>query len=335
MCRLNRVNPREIYGRRLAELGEHDGRIVALSADVTGSNKFSYFAQKFPDRFFNVGIAEQNMVGIAAGLALSGKIPVVTSFAPFLSMRVCEQVRTDVCYVNLPVKLIGTCGGVAGGRMGSTHDALEDISIMRSMPNMTVIAPSDPYQCGELLEQMMGTSTPAYMRVGRGEDAVIYDEGTPIRLGRAITARNGADAAVIACGAMVHEALQASDLLAQEGIQVRVLDMHTISPIDRQAILLAAQETGVIVTAEDHFITGGLGTAAAEVLAESRCPVIFRRLGIPDVFPVFGDGPELYHHYGMDCEGICRALREALALKADSGSIGGEKAGREAVQDNA
>lgn len=322
MCRLNRVNPREIYGKRLAELGEEDPRIIALSADVTGSNKFSYFAAKFPDRFFNVGIAEQNMVGIAAGLALSGKIPVITSFAPFLSMRVCEQVRTDVCYVNLPVKLIGTCGGVAGGKMGSTHDALEDIAIMRNMPNMTVIAPSDPYLCGELLEQMMQAPAPAYMRVGRGEDAVIYDAPTHAKLGQAITAREGTDAAVIACGVMVHEAIQASDALAQEGIRVRVLDMHTISPIDRQAILRAAQETGVIITAEDHFVTGGLGTAVAEVLAEDRCPVVFRRLGIPDVFPIFGDGPELYHHYGMDRDGICRAVRDALTLKSGETGIG-------------
>lgn len=322
MRKLNRMNPREIYGKRLAELGERDSRLIALSADVTGSNKFSYFAGKFPDRFFNVGIAEQNMVGIAAGLALSGKIPVITSFAPFLSMRVCEQVRTDVCYVNLPVKLIGTCGGVAGGKMGSTHDALEDISIMRNMPNMTVIAPSDPYLCGELLEQMVQTPGPAYMRVGRGEDAVIYSGEIHARLGQAITAREGADATVIACGVMVHEALQAADLLSREGVQVRVLDMHTISPIDRQAVLLAAQETGAIITAEDHFITGGLGTAVAEVLAENKCPAIFQRLGIPDVFPIFGDGPELYHHYGVDGEGICRAVKEALAAKSGDIRIG-------------
>lgn len=312
MTTITKVNPREVYGKKLLELGEANPKLVALAADVTSSNKFHYFAQRFPERFFNVGIAEQNMVGIAAGLALSGKIPVATSFAPFLSMRACEQVRTDVCYVNLPVKLIGTCCGVSGGKMGNTHAALEDMAIMRNMPNMTVVAPSDPLLCGDLLEQMVALDTPAYMRVGRGEDPAFYPEGTKAELGKAIVAREGGDATVIACGVMVWEALQAAELLEKDGIHVRVLDMHTIKPIDREQVLAAAWETAAIVTAEDHFITGGLGTAVSEVLSEAGAGVKLRRLGIPDLFPIFGDGPDLYRHYGTDSTGIAEAVRSML-----------------------
>lgn len=309
---MKKANPREIYGKKLVELGARDARITALTADVTSSNKFQYFAEKFPERFRNVGIAEQNLAGIAAGLALGGKIPVITSFAPFLSMRACEQVRTDICYVNLPVKLIGTCAGVAGGKMGSTHAALEDLAIMRNMPNMTVIAPGDPMLCGELFEQMVALESPAYMRVGRGDDPVIYEEGVHAVLGKAIMAREGEDATVIACGTMVYEALCAADRLAAEGIHVRVLDMHTIKPLDKNAVLKAARETELLVTVEDHFVTGGLGTAVAEVLSENACGVRLHRLGIPDVFPIFGDAPELYRYYGMDREGICAVIRSGL-----------------------
>lgn len=312
---VTKANPREIYGKKLLELGETNPRLVALAADVTSSNKFQYFAQQFPERFYNVGIAEQNLVGIAAGLALGGKIPVATSFAPFLSMRACEQVRTDVCYVNLPVKLIGTCCGVSGGKMGNTHAALEDMAIMRNMPNMTVVAPSDPMLCGDLLEQMVALDTPAYMRVGRGEDPVLYAPGTKAELGKAIVAKEGTDATVIACGVMVYEALQAAELLEKDGVHVRVLDMHTIKPIDREKVIAAAKETACIVTVEDHFRTGGLGSAVAEVMSEIGTGTKLRRLGIPDLFPIFGDGPELYHYYGADSIGIAKTVRDMLAGK--------------------
>lgn len=307
------VNPREVYGKLLAELGEADGRVVALSADVTASNKFHYFAQRFPARFFNAGIAEQDMVGIAAGMALEGKLPFVTTFAPFLSMRACEQVRTDVCYPCLPVKLIGSCGGVAGGKMGSTHCALEDIAILRGMPNMAVIAPADPYVCGQLFTQMAHLPGPAYLRVGRGEDPVLYGPEVRAQLGKALLAAPGRDATIIACGSAVAAALAASQSLQQKGIGVRVLDMHTIAPLDTEAVLRAAEETQAILTAEDHFITGGLGSAVAEVLADHGLGVPFKRLGIPGRFPVFGDGPELYRHYGFDAAGMAAAVLELLA----------------------
>ena len=319
MSMITKANPREIYGKKLVELGETNPQLVALAADVTSSNKFQYFAQRFPERFFNVGIAEQNMVGIAAGLALSGKVPVATSFAPFLSMRACEQVRTDVCYVNLPVKLIGTCCGVSGGKMGSTHAALEDIAIMRNMPNMTVVAPSDPMLCGDLLEQMITLKTPAYMRVGRGEDPVLYATGIKVNLGKAIVAKEGSDATIIACGVIVYEALLAAKQLEKDGIHVRVLDMHTIKPIDREQVIAAAKETSAIVTAEDHFITGGLGTAVAEVLSEAGIGVKLCRLGIPDLFPIFGDGPDLYRYYGTDSSGIAKAVRNLLEENTSAG----------------
>jgi transketolase len=308
-----KLNPREEYGKKLVEMARLNSRIVAICADVTSSNKFNYFADEFPDRFFNVGIAEQNMVGIAAGMAVDGKIPFVSTFGAFASMRAYEQVRTDVSYVNLPVKIVSTCCGIAGCFLGVTHTSLEDISLMRSMPNMTIISPADPLLCSDLFEQAGNLPGPVYFRLGRGEDAVIYKDGVNPIIGKALPSIDGNDATIIAYGSTVSSAISASELLSSENIHVRVLDMHTIKPLDKEAVIKAAIETGIIITVDDHFITGGLGTAVAEVLAESSICVKFKRLGIPDIFPIIGNSQPISAYYGFDVEGIVATIRDMLS----------------------
>jgi transketolase len=306
------VNPREVYGRRLAELGETDERLVVMTADVAKSNKLGDFRARFPDRYFNVGIAEANLMGIAAGLALDGKIPVVSTFAAFASMRAHEQVRSDIGYVNLPVKIIATVGGLTAGQMGPTHQGIEDLAVMRAIPNMTVIAPGDPQQVARFVELAIDLPGPVYIRLGRGEDPVIYDESQPLDIGKAIIAREGTDLAVIACGTMMKDALEAAERLDTDGISVRVVDMHTIKPLDREAILSAASEIGRIITVEDHFRTGGLGSAVAEVITEEGLHAEVIRLGVPDQFGLVGLPDELYHHYEYDADGIVATARRML-----------------------
>lgn len=306
------ANAREVYGRKLAELGTEHPEVVAITADLTGSNKFGDFKKVHPERFFNVGIAEQNLMGVAAGMALDGKVPFVSTFATFASMRAHEQVRTDIAYVNLPVKIIATVGGLSGGTMGPTHQGMEDIGTMRMMPNMTVIAPGDPLQLTQFIEQAYELPGPVYIRLGRGSDPVIYDESQRLTIGKAITAVEGSDITIAACGTIMNEAIQAAKALASDGINARVLDFHTIRPIDREAVIAAAQETGTIITAEDHTIIGGLGSAIAEIVAEEGIPCRVTRLGVPDVFALVGPPEELYHHYGFDADGIAATARNAL-----------------------
>jgi transketolase len=306
------VSAREIYGRKLAELADDHPEIVALSADVAGTNKFGDFKKAHPDRFFNVGIAEQNLMSISAGLALEGKVPFASTFATFASMRAHEQVRTDIAYPNLPVKIIATVGGLSGGQMGPTHQGMEDIGTMRMMPNMTVIAPGDPLQLGQIIEQAYALPGPVYIRLGRGDDPVIYGEDQKITIGEAITAREGSDVTIIAAGTIMNEAIWAGDKLAELGISARVLDMHTIRPLDTAAVLAAAQETGHIVTVEDHTIINGLGSAVAEVIADHGVGARLTRLGVPDVFALVGPPADLYAHYGFDTAGIVAAAQAIL-----------------------
>lgn len=307
------VSAREIYGKKLAELGTEHENVVVLTADLMSSNKLGDFKKVHPDRFFNVGIAEADLMGIGAGLALEGKVPFVSTFATFASMRAHEQVRTDIAYVNLPVKIIATVGGLSGGTMGPTHQGMEDMGIMRMMPNMTVIAPGDPLQMTQFIEQAYALPGPVYIRLGRGNDPVIYGPEQKIEIGKAITAHEGSDITIIACGTIMTEALHAAASLEDLGISARVIDMHTIKPLDIEAVLTAAEETGHIITAEDHTIVGGLGSAVAEVLAESGIPCKLTRLGVPDVFALVGPPDELYHYYGYDAEGITLAVQGALA----------------------
>jgi len=310
------ANPREVYGAELARMGDVYDDIVVLTADVMTSNKLGEFKRAHPRRFFNVGVAEANLMGIAAGLAVDGKTPFVSTFAAFASMRAHEQVRTDIAYPNLPVKIIATMSGLSGGIAGPTHQGMEDLGTLRMMPNMTVIAPGDPLQLKHFVRIAYALPGPVYMRLGRGNDPVIHDETLAVEVGKAITVREGDDIAIIACGTIVSEAIQAGQMLAERGIGARVIDMHTIKPLDRETIIRAADETGVIVTAEDHSIYGGLGSSVAEVIAEHglSCPVI--RLGIPDVFGLVGQPEELFHYYGFDADGICATAVTRLAHRA-------------------
>jgi transketolase len=298
------ANPREIYGKELAKMGgEHDD-IVVLTADVMASNKLGDFRKAFPTRFYNVGIAEANLMGIGAGLALDGNTPFVSTFAAFASMRAHEQVRTDIAYPNLPVKIIATMSGLSGGVAGPTHQGMEDLGTMRMMPNMTVLAPGDPLQMEQFMRLAYDIPGPVYIRLGRGDDPVIYEDGQKVVIGKAITAQEGNDLTIIACGTVVSEAVTAGKRLAAAGISVRVLDMHTIKPIDADAIIDAAETTGRIITVEDHSVIGGLGSAVAEVIATGGIACRLQRLGVPDVFGLVGPPDELFHHYGFDADGI-------------------------------
>lgn len=305
-------NAREVYGNALVELGRRHPEVVALTADLMLSHKLKGFHDAHPERFFNVGIAEQNLMSVAAGLALDGKIPWATTFAAFASMRAHEQVRTDIAYPGLPVKIVGTMGGLSGGTAGPTHSGLEDLGVMRMMPGMTVIAPSDPLHLAQVVEQAYAIDGPVYIRLGRGEDPVVYGEGHRIRIGEAVLARAGGDATIVSTGVMLREALRAAARLAEDGIQARVLDMHTVRPFDTDAIHAAIEETGSIVTVEDHLVTNGLGSAVAEVVAESGAPCPMVRLGIPDVFSVIGSPADLYRHHGYDATGVEAAVRRLL-----------------------
>jgi transketolase len=298
------ANPREIYGKELAKMGGEHEDIVVLTADVTATNKLADFRAAYPQRFFNVGIAEANLMGIGAGLAVDGNIPFVSTFAAFASMRAHEQVRTDIAYPNLPVKIIATMSGLSGGVAGPTHQGMEDLGTMRMMPNMTVLAPGDPLQMAQFMRLAYEIPGPVYIRLGRGDDPVIYEDGQEVVIGKAITIQEGSDLTIIACGTVVSEAVAAGERLAAAGISVRVLDMHTIKPIDVDAILDAAETTGRIITVEDHSVIGGLGSSVAEVIATAGVACSLRRLGVPDVFGLVGPPTELFHHYGFDADGI-------------------------------
>ncbi len=308
---IEKMSAREVYGKTLADLSKVNDKIVVLTADLMRTNKTGDFQKVSPERFFNTGIAEQNMMGIAAGLAFEGKIPFVSTMATFASMRACEQVRTSICYPNLNVRIVATHSGLTTGA-GPTHYGQEDIAITRSMANMTVIVPGDPNQIGKVVEASLDFAGPMYIRIGRGGEPVVYNEDYQYEIGKAITVRDGKDATVIACGVIVSCALEAAQKLAQDGIDLRVIDMHTIKPIDRDAIIKAVKETGVIITDEDHNVTGGLGSAVAEVLAEEKLACDFKRLGIPDVYGAIGAPEDLYHKYGYDADGICAAVKVIL-----------------------
>ena len=308
------ANAREIYGRALVELARQHPDVVALTADLMLSHQLKAFKEIHPERFFNVGIAEANLMGVAAGLALDSKIPWATTFAAFASMRAHEQVRSDIAYPGLPVKIVGTMGGLSGGVAGPTHAGMEDIGTMRMMPGMTVIAPSDPLHLSQFVEQAYALPGPVYIRLGRGNDPIVYPQDQVVEIGKAIVVRDGSDATIVSTGVMLREALIAASRLAESGISARVIDMHTIRPLDSDVVARAARETGVIVTVEDHMVTNGLGSAAAECIAESGAACRLTRLGIPDVFSIIGPPPELYRHHGYDATGIERTVQTLLGV---------------------
>jgi transketolase len=305
---------RVIYGKTLVELGERNPAVVVLEADISKSTNTFHFARRFPERFFNMGTAEQNLVCFAAGLATTGKLPFVSTFAVFASLRAGEQIRSSVAYPKLNVKIVATNAGVEICGDGPTHQACEDLAVMRAMPNLVVLSPSDPVTTSKATEAIAAYVGPVYMRLGRQDARALHAEDVPFEIGRMLPLREGSDITLIATGNMVEQALLAAEALALTGVQARVLDCHTIKPIDREAIRAAARETAGIVTAEDHSVCGGLGSAVCEVVAETHpCPV--RRVGLQDRFASSGrDYRALLAHYGLDYHAILRQAQTLLGL---------------------
>lgn len=295
----------------LIELTDEGHPIAVATADLKYSNGLVRFQEKHPERFLQFGISEQNMVSASAGLATTGVLPYTATFASFLALLCCEQIRTDVAYGNQPVRLIGHHAGISLGFYGTSHHATEDLAIMRSIANMTVIAPSDPAQFGAAIRATVDHPGPIYFRTSRGRDPVIYSDGCDFELGRAIAHGEGDDLMLIATGSSVHATLAAAGLLRDEGISVGVLDMHTVKPLDRDAVLAAAR-AGRLMTVEEHNVLGGLGGAVAEVLTEEGTATKLHRHGIKDEYSLIGPPTHLYRHYELDAEGIARVARRFL-----------------------
>ena len=304
---------RAAYGEVLQEIGEEFPDGVVMDADLSESTMTCHFAEKYPDRFYNMGIAEQSMMGTAAGLATCGITPICSTFAVFASMRSGEQIRTSICYPKLNVKVVTTHSGLSIGTAGATHFCEEDLAIMRALPNMTVIAPSDFLETKKAVRAALKMDGPVYIRLGRGDAAVLYSELDDYEIGKAITIQDGTDVTLIATGVMVQRAVAAAKLLEQEGVSCRVVDMHTIKPLDTEAVIKAARETKGIVTLEEHNVKGGLGSAVSEVVAElkgEKAPV--KILGIPDVFGGVASAELLWDSYGMDAESIAKTAKELM-----------------------
>lgn len=310
----NTMTQADIYGEVLCSLGDKNPDIVGLSADLAKSTKIGKFADRFPERFFNAGIAEQNMFGMAAGLAKVGLIPFVSTMAVFTTMRAAEQVRTDICYQNLDVKIIATHAGISFGQAGTTHHCTEDIGIMRSMANMTIIAPSDGIETANAVRESVNYPGPVYIRIGRGfEPNCNKDEDYGFQIGKAVEMHSGSDITLICCGITVLQAIEAAKhLKVNDGLSVRVINMHTIKPLDRDAVLSAIHETRRIITFEEHNIFGGLGSAVAEVVAASGKACAFEQVGIPDCYCIVGYPEDLYHHYQINMDGIVQKVREVM-----------------------
>jgi transketolase len=308
------INMRKAYGDALVKLGQDFPDVVVLSADVSNSD-FSYmFAEKYPERFFNVGIAEQSLVDVAAGLAYSGKIPFANTFAFLFATRALEMVRTHLCYGQANVKLMGAYAGISDSFDGPTHHSISDLAILRSLPNMTIVVPGDTVAVARLLPQVAEWPGPVYFRMNRNEVPLLFGEDYAPQIGRAVAVRPGTDLTFIACGLMLSRAIQAAENMAQGGVSARVLEMHTIKPLDANAVEQAARETGAIVTVEEHSIIGGLGAAVAEVVTDCF-PVPVKRVGLPDTFAETGPYDRILDRYGMSVESIMAAAREALTMK--------------------
>ena len=305
----NRIATRESFGKALVELGKGNENVVVLTADLAGATKTSLFEKEFPDRFINVGIAEQNMIGISAGLATTGKIPFASTFAMFAAGRAYDQIRNSVAYPKLNVKICGTHAGVTVGEDGATHQMLEDLSLMRSIPNMTVLCTSDDVQTKWAIKEMAKIDGPVYIRLARVATPVIYDENQKFEIGKMVQIGDGTDATVFATGVEVAEALKAKEELEKENINIRVVDVHTIKPIDREMIIKCARETKKLITIEDHSIIGGLGTAVCEVLSE-ECPTKVVRMGMQDRFGKSGKAEQLLKYFKLDSEAIIEKVKE-------------------------
>jgi transketolase len=311
-----KIATRAAYGEALALLAEEYPELVVLDADLSGSTMTKTFASKYPDRFFDMGIAEGNMAGVAAGLAACGKKPFINSFAMFSAGRAWEQVRNSIAYPGLNVKVIGSHGGLSVGEDGATHQCIEDYAIMRAIPNMLVVSPCDGPEMREAVKALLEYEGPAYMRLGRLAVESVTDTipGYSFQLGKGSVLKEGTDATIIATGMMVQCAYEAANTLAAEGLSIRVIDMHTIKPIDQELVLQVARETGCIITSEEANILGGLGSAVAEVVSEG-CPVPVVRHGVNDEFGRSGKAQEVLDAYGLNAQGIAEKVRYALTLK--------------------
>ena len=307
---------RDVYGESLVKYGVPDEKVVVLDADLATSTKSVLFGNACPERFFDVGIAEADMVSMAAGFAASGFTPFINTFATFVASICAVSAKSLIAYSGLNVKLMGGNNGLTGGYDGSTHHGIDDINVMRGIPNMLVMSPSTPVMMDWMVKTLVQEHKgPAYVSVSRQGAGEVYEEGTSFTIGQAKTVREGTDATIIAYGLCVPRALQAAEKLAQEGINVRLVDMFTIKPIDRAAVISAAKETGAIITAEEHSVIGGVGTAVAEVLTEEGIAVPFKRVGIQDTFTQSGSYAQLVELYGVGADGIAQAVRETVARK--------------------
>ena len=297
------------FGAGLYEAGKQDSRVVALTADLKGSLKMDKFADEFPERFVQCGIAEANMIGVAAGLAITGKIPFAGSFAEFVTGRVYDQIRQEVCYGETNVKIAASHAGITLGEDGATHQTMEDIALMRALPGMVVINPSDDIEAKAAVKAAYQYVGPVYLRFGRLAVPVINDRADyHFEIGKGIVLREGTDVTVLATGLEVSEALAAADLLEKDGVSAEVINIHTIKPLDEELVIASAQKTGKVVTVEEHSVIGGLGSAVAEVLSE-KAPTKLLRIGVEDQFGESGPAPELIHKYGLDSEGIYKKIK--------------------------
>lgn len=316
-----KYQPREMkatrlgFGEALVELGNENPNVVVLGGDVTGSVRTDLFMKAFPDRFFSVGVAEQDMMGTAAGFAIAGKIPFASTYGEFATGRPFDQIRQSIAYSELPVKICASHCGITVGPDGATHQSLEDIATMTTLPHMTVATPCDYWEAKKMVKASVHWNHPIYIRFFRDNTPVFTDESTPFTLGKANILIDGSDVTVIACGLQVWEAILAEEVLAAEGIKVRVVNMHTVKPIDTECIIRAARETGAIVTAEDHQVHGGLGGAVAELLAQNH-PTPQEFVAVRDTFGESGKGDELMKKYGIAKDDIVKAVRKVLKRKA-------------------
>ena len=311
-----KIATRAAYGETLVELGAQYPELVVLDADLSGSTMSKFFAQAYPERFFNCGIAEADMTGIAAGMAAEGLKPFTNSFAMFSTGRAYEQIRNSIAYPHLNVKVVGSHGGVSVGEDGATHQCIEDFALMRAIPGMLVCCPCDGNEMRHAVRALIDYDGPAYLRLQRLATDVFTDElpDYHFELGKGCILRPGSDVTVIATGLMVSKALQAADILAAEGVSLRVINIHTIKPLDEELVLQAARETGCIVTSEEHSVIGGLGSAVSELLGE-KCPVPVLRHGVNDEFGRSGTAAAVLDYFGLNAEGIAAKVREALKLK--------------------
>ncbi|MFA6807459.1 MAG: transketolase family protein [Eubacteriales bacterium] len=311
---VEKIATRDAYGKALVELGAENINIVVLDADLSKSTKTADFAKKYPERFFNMGIAEQNLMGFSAGLAASGKIPFASTFAVFAVGRAFEQVRNSIAYPKLNVKIAATHAGISVGEDGASHQAIEDIALMRAVPNMTVLVPSDAEETRQIVRAAAEYKGPVYIRMGRLGVPVLYDDSYKFAIGKASILREGRDVAVFAIGLMVAEALTAAEILSKKGIEVTVVNCASVKPIDQETIIKVLKKTGAAVTAEEHNVIGGLGSAVAEVLAENY-PVPLKRIGINDTFGESGKPAELLEKYGLTSQHIISAVKEIIKKK--------------------